>query len=100
MPQAPNDTNELRVEADAIRDIIRRESEEEGFPSFNLILEEDSTYVPAVYISFFVKSADSPTEAELDAVKRLRKRVGSALFNHKVSRVPYIRFRKAPERAE
>ena len=100
MTQSPYQANDIGAEANELREVIRSVAEEEGFSSFELDLREDSTAVPAVYISFFVQSADAPTAADLDAVKRLRMRVVAALFDYGIRRTPYIRFRKAPERAD
>jgi hypothetical protein len=99
MRGASHDDNALGTESHEIRELIREVANEEGFPSFNLTFEEDSTAMPAVYISFFVHSADAPTAMELQAVRRLRQRVESALFEHGIGRIPYIRFREAPDRA-
>ena len=90
-----SDHGTAEIESREIRDLVRKVAREEGFPSFDLTLTADSTFVPAVYISFFVHSADAPTRAQVEAVGRLRKKVEAALVEHGVSRVPYIRFRQA-----
>lgn len=88
----------LDAESSELRELIQEAAVAEGFPSFQLSFGEDSTAAPALFISFFVNSADTPSPADLQAAKRLRTRVESALFEHGVSRVPYIRFREAPKR--
>ena len=83
------------TESREITELVRPAAEQEGFPLFDLELTEDSTFTPAVYISFRVHSADQPTKGDLEAAQRLRKKVEAALFEHGVTRIPYIRFREA-----
>lgn len=97
--QLPADQGASAAEAAEIRELVRAAAEPEGFPAFDLAFGEDSTGSPAVWISFFVESADDPTPELIRSVRRLRRRVLSALFGHGISRVPYIRFRKAPQHA-
>src|SRR5829696_1724838 len=82
-----------------IEQLIRDAATPEGFPRFELAFGEDSTGNPAVWISFLVEHSDAPTDEQLQAIRKLRRRVLSALFQHQIRWIPYIRFREAPARA-
>ncbi len=72
--QRASDRGAVEAELCEIPDVVRDVPNEEGFPSFDLTLTEDSTAVPAVCISFFVDSADAPTRTEVEAAGPLRKK--------------------------
>lgn len=77
-----------------IRRLVKQVAESEGFPVFELSFDEDSTGAPAVWISFLLDN-DFPTSKEsIQTLTRLGQRVKSNLFEHNISRVPYIRFRE------
>jgi len=83
------------AEAEQIRELVQKAAEPEGFPAFELSFGEDSTGDPAVWIWFLIENADEATTSRLKAMRRLRERVQTTLFEHQIGRIPYIRYREA-----
>jgi hypothetical protein len=81
-------------EARIIRRLVKQVAESEGFPLFQLSFDEDSTGTPAVWISFLLDDQYPTTKESIQTLTRLGQRVKSNLFEHNISRVPYIRFRE------
>ena len=81
-------------EARRIRRLVKQVAKSEGFPLFQLNFDEDSTGTPAVWISFFLDDAYPTNKKSIQTLTRLGQRVKSSLFEHHISRVPYIRFRE------
>jgi hypothetical protein len=81
-------------EARWIRELVKEAAEPEGFPLFELNFGDDSTGSPAVWISFFLDHEYPTTKESIEVLTRLGQRVKSSLFQHDISRVPYIRFRE------
>ena len=81
-------------EARRIRRLVKQVAEPEGFPLFQLSFDEDSTGTPAVWISFLLNDEYPTTKESIQTLTRLGQRVKSSLFEHHISRVPYIRFRE------
>jgi hypothetical protein len=77
-----------------IRELVRQAAEPEGFRDFDLMLGEDSTDDPAVYISFYVGPEYSADESKVGELHRLRRRVTTALFQARIDRQPYLKFRE------
>ena len=77
-----------------IRRMVKQIAEPEGFSLFELDFGEDSTGTPAVWISFLLDHEYPTTKDSIQALTRLGQRVKSNLFEHDISRVPYIRFRE------
>jgi hypothetical protein len=77
-----------------IRRLVEQAAEPEGFRLFELNFGDDSTGTPAVWISFLLDHEYPTTKDSIHALTRLGQRVKSNLFEHNISRVPYIRFRE------
>jgi hypothetical protein len=83
------------TDAAEIHNLVMEAAKRVGFPSFELTFGEDSTGDPAVWIWFLIDRADDADEARLRSLRRLRSSVQNALFEHRIARIPYIRFREA-----
>jgi hypothetical protein len=85
---------ERTSESRRIRRLVKQVAESEGFPLFELSFDEDSTGAPAVWISFLLEEEYPTTKESIQTLTRLGQRVKSNLFEHHITRVPYIRFRE------
>lgn len=81
-------------EAGQIRELVKQAAEPEGFRFFELNFGEDSSGAPAVWISFILEPTYPTTRSGIATLTRLGRTVKSALFEHQIKRVPYVRFRE------
>lgn len=80
-------------EAAIIQTLVKEAAEPAGFRVFELRFGDNSTGMPAVWISFFLDPEYPTNKTDIDALTNISRAVKSRLFEEGITRVPYIRFR-------
>jgi hypothetical protein len=86
-------------EAATIQTLVKEAAEPADFRIFELRFGDDSTGTPAVWISFLLDPQYPTNKRGIEALTRISRAVKSRLFEHGISRVPYIRFRERQKAA-
>jgi hypothetical protein len=81
-------------EAAMIQALVKEAAEPAGFRVFELRFDDDSTGMPAVWISFFLDPEYPTNKRDIDALTSISRAVKSRLFERGITRVPYVRFRE------